>query len=187
MREHQKLVHPGQVSITGLQADETVQHSRSNVVARISKPPLDSEHLSGSGSASLPEATQGKNQQEATVSEDSTIPDSAAAQPTNQVVFKCSGNRKFSIKRKTWTDLAKVNPRLDDDKLSGSEEHDEVQSTEFDTECSQQEANSPVGVKPRTRTQSNTGKTRQTKDSEVRLCHLSLISMQLVTVCHPSH
>lgn len=187
MREHQKLVHPGQVSISGVQADETVQHSRSNVVARISKIPIDSEHLSGSGSASLPEATQGKNQQEATVSEDSTIPDSAAAQPTSQVVFKCSGNSKFSIKRKTWTDLAKFNPRLDDDKLSGSEEQDEVQSTEFDSECSQQEANSPVGVKPRTRTQSNTGKTRQTKDSEVRLCHLSLISMQLVMVCHSSH
>ncbi|XP_051243251.1 protein Wiz isoform X2 [Dicentrarchus labrax] len=158
MREHQKLVHPGQVTISGAQADSTGQHSRSNVGARISKPTLDSDHLSGSGTGSLSDATQGKSQQEVTASEDSTIADSAAARPTSQVVLKCVGNRRFSRRGKTWPDLAKFHPRLDDDKLSGSEEEEQDgdQSTELDTECSQQEANSSVEVKPQTRARSNT-------------------------------
>lgn len=154
MREHQKLAHPGRVSISGVQDDESGQHSKSNVVPQISKSTLDSEHLSGSVSLSLPEGTKGKYQQEATASQDATIPDSAAG-PTSQMVFKSTGNRKLSIKRKT---LTKFHSRLDDDKLSGSEEQDEVQSTEPDAECYQQEANSPDGVKQHTKTQSNTGK-----------------------------
>ncbi|XP_073350182.1 protein Wiz [Pagrus major] len=158
MREHQKLAHPGQDPISGAQADETGQHSRSNVGTRISKPTLDSDHLSGSGSGSLPDATQGKSQQRVTASEDSTTPDSAAARPTGQTVFKCVGNRRFSRRGKTWTDLAKFRPRLDDDKLLGSEEEeqDEDQSTGLDTECSEPKADSPVGVKPHTRARSNT-------------------------------
>ncbi|KAM9346173.1 protein Wiz [Symphorus nematophorus] len=158
MREHQKLVHPGQVCISGAQADETGQHSRSNVGARISKSTLDSDHLSGSGSGSPPDATQGKSQQGVTASEDSTIPDGPATRPKSQVVFKCGGNRRFSRRGKTWTDLAKFHPRGDDDKLPGSEEEeqDEDQSTELDTECSEQEGSSPAGVKPHTRARSNT-------------------------------
>lgn len=154
MREHQKLAHPGRVSISGVQDDESGQHSKSNVVPQISKSTLDSEHLSGSVSLSLPEGTKGKYQQEATASQDTTIPDSAAG-PTSQMVFKSTGNRKLSIKRKT---LTKFHSRLNDDKLSGSEEQDEVQSTEPDAECYQQEADSPDGVKQRTKTQSITGK-----------------------------
>lgn len=188
MREHQKLAHPGQVSISGAQADET---SRSNVGARIPKPVVDSDHLSGSGSGSLPDAAQGKSQQEVTASEDSTIPDSAAARPTSRVVFKCAGNRRFSRRGKTWTDPAKFRPKLDDDKLSGSEEeeHDKDQSTELDNECSRQEANSPDGVKPHTRARSNTGETQcHTKDSdaEFKLNHLHLISLQVVAACRQS-
>lgn len=161
MREHQNLVHPGQVSVSGAQADETGLHSRPNVGARISKPTLDSDHLSGSGSP--PDATQSQSQQVVTASEDSTIQDSAAARATSQLVFKCVGNRRFSRRGKTWTDLAKFHPRLDDGKLPGSEEgeeRDEDQSTELDTECSQEEVSSPVGVKPHTRARSNTGEAR---------------------------
>lgn len=172
MREHQKLVHPGQVSVSGAQADETGRHSRSNVGARISKPTSNSDHLSESGSGSLPDATQSKSQHGAAASEDSTTTDSAAARPTGQVVFKCVGNRRFSRRGKTWTDLAKFHPRLDDDKLPGSEEEeqDEDQSAELDTERSQQEADSPEGVKPHTRARSNTGETQcQTTDSTVEL------------------
>ncbi|XP_042247504.1 protein Wiz isoform X2 [Thunnus maccoyii] len=150
LREHQKLVHPEQVSISGAQADETGQHSRSNVGAQISNPVPDSDHLSGSGS--LPNATQGKSQQGVTASEDSTTPDSAAARPASRVVFKCVGNRRFSRRGKTWTDLAKFQSRLDDDKLSGSEEEqDEDQCTELDNDLSQQDANSPVRNKQHTR------------------------------------
>lgn len=162
MREHQKLAHPGQAPVSGAQADEAGQHSRSSVGTRISKPTLDSDHLSGSGSGSLPDATQGKSQQGVTAPEDSTTPDSAAARPTGQTVFKCAGNRRFSRRGKTWTDLAKFQPRLDDDKLLGSEddEQDEDRSAELDTEGSEPKADSPVGVKPHTRARSNTGETR---------------------------
>ncbi|XP_029292873.1 protein Wiz isoform X2 [Cottoperca gobio] len=150
MREHQKLVHPEQASIGGAQADETGQHLRSNVGVRISKLTLDSDHLSGSGSS--PDASRGESQQGVTASEDSTTPNSA--RPTSQVVFKRVGNRRFSKRGKTWTNLAKF---LDDDQLIGSEEEqDEDQSTELDTECSQQDANSPVGGKLHTRARSNT-------------------------------
>ncbi|XP_033501062.2 protein Wiz isoform X1 [Epinephelus lanceolatus] len=155
MREHQKLVHPGQASVSGAQVDDTGQHSRSNAGARISKPStIDSDHLSGPGSRSSPDATQGKSQQGVTASEDSTKPDGAAVRPTSQVVFKCTGNRRFSRRGKTWTDLAKF---LDDDKLPGSEEEekDEDGSTKLDTERSQREANSPAGVKPHTRARAN--------------------------------
>ncbi|XP_040013763.1 protein Wiz isoform X2 [Xiphias gladius] len=155
LREHQKLVHPGQFSISGGQADETVQHSKANVGAQISIPILDSDHLSGSGC--LPNASQGKSQQVVTASEDSTTTDSAALRPASQVVFKCVRNRRFSRRGKAWTDLAKFHPRLDDDKLPRreEEEEDEYQSTELDTELSQQQANLPRGVKRHTRARSN--------------------------------
>uniref|UniRef100_A0A3B4U0J8 WIZ zinc finger b n=1 Tax=Seriola dumerili TaxID=41447 RepID=A0A3B4U0J8_SERDU len=163
LREHQKLVHPGQFSISEAQAEESGQHSKSNVGARISKPILDSDRLSGTGS--LPDAAQGKSQEGVTPPEDSTTPNSAAVRPSTQVVFKCVGNRRFSRRGKAWTDLAKFHPRLDDDKLPGSEneeeeeeeeEQDEYERTELDTELSQQEANSPGGVKRHTRARSNT-------------------------------
>lgn len=162
MREHQKLLHPGRLSISGRQADETVQHSKSNVSARISKPTLDSELPSGSGSATLSKTTPAKNQHRAPSSEDSTIPDDTAAPPISQV-FKSTVNRKFSIRRRTWTDLAKYCPRLDDESLSGTVERDEVPSPELVTECSQKEANSPAGLKPHTGTQPISGKTHSTK------------------------
>uniref|UniRef100_A0A8C3APS5 Si:ch211-194b1.1 n=1 Tax=Cyclopterus lumpus TaxID=8103 RepID=A0A8C3APS5_CYCLU len=44
MREHQKLVHPAQVSISGVLADETGQRLRSHVGAQIPKPCLDSDY-----------------------------------------------------------------------------------------------------------------------------------------------
>lgn len=162
LREHQKLVHPGQVSISGAQADETGQHSRSNTGTRISNPIPDSDQLSGSGS--LLSAAQGKSQQGVTASEDSTTPDSAAARPASRVVFKCVGNRRFSRRGKTWTDVAKFQSRLDDDKLPGSEEEqDEDQRTELDNDLSQQDANSPAGDKQHTRAHSNTGETKWLK------------------------
>ncbi|GAA6215463.1 protein Wiz-like isoform X1 [Lates japonicus] len=156
LREHQKLAHPGQFSISGAQADETGQHAQSNVGTQISKPILDSDRLSGSRSP--PDAAQGKSQQGVTASEDSTTPDGAAARPAGQVVFKCVGNRRFSRRGKAWTELAKFHPRLDDDKLPESEEEvqDEYQSTELDSELSQQEASSPGGEKRHTRARSNT-------------------------------
>ncbi|KAK9535634.1 hypothetical protein VZT92_008004 [Zoarces viviparus] len=152
MREHQKLVHPAQVSISGALADETGQRWRSDMGARISKPSLDSDRLSGSGSGSSHDATRGESQQGAAASEGSETPEGAAARPASQVVFKCVGNRRFSRRGKTWTDLAKY---LEDDKLTESEEEEE-QSTELDTECSQQDANSTVGGKPHTRARSST-------------------------------
>ncbi|XP_018554168.1 protein Wiz isoform X2 [Lates calcarifer] len=156
LREHQKLAHPGQFSISGAQADEPGQHAQSNVGTQISKPILDSDRLSGSRSP--PDAAQGKSQQGVTASEDSTTPDGAAAQPAGQVVFKCVGNRRFSRRGKAWTELAKFHPRLDDDKLPESEEEaqDEYQSTELDSELSQQEASSPGGVKRHSRARSST-------------------------------
>lgn len=184
MREHQKLVHPGQASVSGAQADETGQHSRSNVGARVSK---DSEHLSGSGSGSSPDATQ--SQQGVTASEDSTMPDSAAARPTSQVVLKKSvGNRRFSRRGKTWTDLAKF---LEDDKLPGSEEEeqDEEQSTELDTERSQQDAKSPVGGKPHTRARANTGETQCSTSpfTQVIMSPKSCSELCFVILLKPEH
>uniref|UniRef100_A0A3B5B1Z9 Protein Wiz-like n=1 Tax=Stegastes partitus TaxID=144197 RepID=A0A3B5B1Z9_9TELE len=149
LREHQTLVHPGQVAASGAQDDETGQRSRSNGGARVSKPTADSD------SGSPPDADQGKSQQGA--SEDSTTPDSAAARPASQAVYKCAGNRRFSRRGKTWTDLTKFDSVMDDDKLPGSEEEeqDQDQSRELSSELSQQEANSPVGVKPHTRARAN--------------------------------
>lgn len=156
LREHQKLVHPGEVTNSGEQADEPRSHSRSNVGARISKPVLDSDDLSESGS--LPDAAQGKRQQGVTASEDSTTPDRAAARPTGRLAGRRVFNRRFSRRGKTWTNLDKFHPRLNEHKLPGSEEdQDEDQSTELDTELSQQIANSPGGIKPYTRAQSNRG------------------------------
>lgn len=147
MREHQKLPHPG----------------------RISKPILVSEHLSGSGSATLPDVTQG-------ATEDGTVTDGTVARPAGQAIFKCVGNRKFHSKRRMWTDPEKFHPRLDDGKQSGNEEQDEGQSKDLDMQYSRREANSPVGVKPHTRAQSNAGKTL----SEQTLFFF------LITVCHKS-
>ncbi|XP_069005469.1 protein Wiz isoform X2 [Embiotoca jacksoni] len=156
LREHQTLVHPGQVSVTGAQDNETGHRLRSNVGARFSKPSLDSEHLAECGS--LPDAPHNKSQQGITASEDSTTPDGGAARPASQVVFRCVGNRRFSRRGKPWSDLAKFDAGLDDDKLPGSEEEeqDQDQSSELKTVLSQREANSPVGVKLHTRARSNT-------------------------------
>ncbi|XP_029364641.1 protein Wiz isoform X2 [Echeneis naucrates] len=159
LREHQKLVHPEQFSIS---ADESGQDSNSSVDPRISKSILDSDHLSVSGSR--PDRAQDKSQPKVTASEDSTTPGSAAVRPSSQVAFKCVGNRRFSKRGKAWTDLAKFHPRINDDKLPGSEEEDqeEYESTELDNELQKQDANSP-GLKRHTRARSNTedGSTQQ--------------------------
>ncbi|XP_072225726.1 protein Wiz [Leuresthes tenuis] len=154
LREHQSLVHPGQVSINEEQDDETSQSSKSNVDAQISKMPPYSEHQS----ESLPDATQGKTHQGSTASEDSTTQESASPQPTSQVVFKCAGNKRFNTRGKTWTDLTKFSEGVEDDRLSGSpeEEQDHDQSRELNFELSPQEANSPVRGKPQIRVQHNT-------------------------------
>lgn len=135
MREHQKHLHPGQFFISGWQADEIGQHSKS----RVSKPNLDSELPSGSGSVSVSQSktTPDKCQHRAPACEESGIPDCGAALPVGQV-FKSSASRKFSVRRKSWT-------RLDHENLLGILEHDEVSSPELVSESSQKEAKSPVG------------------------------------------
>lgn len=157
LREHQKLVHPGEFPVSAVQAGEPRPHSRSNVGAQISKPVHDSDDLSECGF--LPNTGQGKRQHGVTASEDTT-PDHAAARPTSRVASRRVFNRRFSRRGKTWTNLDKFQPRLDDHRLPRSEEdQDEDQSTELDTELPQQGANSPGGVKPHTRARSNTGET----------------------------
>uniref|UniRef100_UPI003AADBFCA protein Wiz n=1 Tax=Centroberyx gerrardi TaxID=166262 RepID=UPI003AADBFCA len=158
LREHQKLVHPGQASISGTWAEEMGQQSRSSVGAPISKSIPDSDRLSGSGSTSLTSAPEGKSQQGVTAMEDSTLvhqtPNSAAARPTRELVFKCIGNRRPNRRAKDWSDLAQFHPRLDGNKLPESEdEQDEGQNT--DTELTQKETDSPRGLKPHTRARSN--------------------------------
>uniref|UniRef100_A0A3Q1F0D1 WIZ zinc finger b n=2 Tax=Acanthochromis polyacanthus TaxID=80966 RepID=A0A3Q1F0D1_9TELE len=151
LREHQTLVHPGQASVSGAQDDESGQRSQSNGGTRSSKLTIDSD------SGSPLDADQAKTQQG--TSEDRTTPDSAAAaRPATQAAYKCVGNRRFSRRGKTWTDLAKFDSEMDDDKLPGSEEEeqDQDQSRELSSELSQQETDSPVGVKPHTRARSNT-------------------------------
>lgn len=148
LREHQKVAHPGQASMSGAQADENDQCPQPNAGTRFSKSVLD-PNLSGSGS--LTDSSQGKSQQRLTASEDSTIPDCTEAWATSQVGFKRVGNRRFSKRGKIWT---KAHARLEYDKLPGSE--DEDQGTEMNTEVSQQTANSPVDLKQHTRAQSNT-------------------------------
>lgn len=136
------------------------------MVAGISKPALNSDPLSGSGS--LPdEGIQSQGQQGLSASEDGTAPDSAPA--ASRVVFKCVGNRRFSRRGKAWADLAQFPHRLDDDPLPGSEEEgeqDEYRSTELDAEVSEHEASSPGGVRRRMRARSSTGEVLcQTKHS----------------------
>lgn len=135
MREHQKLLHPGQFFISGWRADDIGQHSKSHV----SKPNLDSELPSGSGSASASQSktTPGKHQHGAAACEESGIPDCVTALPVGQV-FRSSASRKFSVRRKSWT-------RLENENLSGILEHDEVSSPELVRESSQKEAGSPAG------------------------------------------
>lgn len=155
MSEHQKPVHSGQASTNGGQADG--QQSRSEADVKISKPVVDTDYFSGTGSASLPEIIQGKTQQETIISaEDSAVADSAAVSATNQEAFKSVLNTKFSIKWKTSVDLTKPFSSKDEE-LSGSEEQDAVHNIELDTESSKEEAHSLVGVKPHTRSQSNIG------------------------------
>lgn len=130
MREHQKLLHPGQLFISGWRADEIGQHSKSHV----SKPNLDSEFPSGSGasaSASQLKTTPGKHQHGATACEESGIPDCVAALPVGQV-FMSPASRKFSVRRKSWT-------RLENDNMSGILEHNEVSGPELVRESSQKE------------------------------------------------
>lgn len=133
MREHQKHLHPGQFFISGWRANAIGQHSKS----RMSKPNLDSEIPSGSGSASQSKRTPDKHQHRAPACEESGIPDCVTALPVGQV-FKSSANRKFSVRRKSWT-------RLDNENLLGILEHDEVSSPELVSESSHKEAESPVG------------------------------------------
>ncbi|XP_030591337.1 protein Wiz isoform X2 [Archocentrus centrarchus] len=140
LREHRALVHPGQI-------DESGPRLKANIGARILKPNLDPEIISES------DAAQGKSQQAITAADNSKTQDSAAAQPARQVVF----NRRFSRRGKTWSDLAKLDTAMNDEKLpeSEEEEQDQDQRTEFNTELSQEEESSPVGVRPQTRVRSN--------------------------------
>ncbi|XP_035036634.2 protein Wiz [Hippoglossus stenolepis] len=123
LREHHKLAHPGQFS-----DNETGRRSKTDMVARISKP--------------------------VAASEDNTASDGAAARPTSLVV----GNRRFSRRGKTWTDPAKFSHRLDEDTQPRSEEEElnEYQNSELDTEASGREVGSPAGVKRFTRGRSDT-------------------------------
>lgn len=151
MREHQKLLHPGQFFISGWRADDIGQHSKSHV----SKPNLDSELPSGSGSASASQSktTPGKHQHGAAACEESGIPDCVAALPVGQV-FKSSASRKFSVRKKSWT-------RLENENLSGILEHDEVSSPELVRESSQKEAGSPAGPHAHAGTHETPGNTRE--------------------------
>uniref|UniRef100_UPI0037E78CED protein Wiz n=1 Tax=Semicossyphus pulcher TaxID=241346 RepID=UPI0037E78CED len=156
MREHQKLVHQGKVSVSEAQAPESGQKSKPNVCAPVSKPTLDPDHLSRSGSG-LP------------ASEDGTIPNSAAAPPTSQVVFRCGRNRRFSRRGRAWTDLVKFHARLDDEELPGSEEEEEEQDGERSAEFSLQDADSPVEGKPLTRARLNTDDSSEQQSATLSL------------------
>lgn len=140
LREHRALVHPGQI-------DESGQRLKANVGGRILKPNLDPEVVSESGS-----------KRAVADSDDSRTADGAAARPARQVVF----NRRFSRRGKTWTDLAKLETTINDEKLPESEEEEQDQDrrTEFNTELSQEEESSAVGVRPQTRVRSNMGETK---------------------------
>nr|XP_020478733.1 protein Wiz-like [Monopterus albus] len=81
LREHQKLVHPG---LGGAQDEETELHSGSNVGAQKSKPLLDSDQLSGSGS--VPSAALGDSPQRVMAFEESTTAEGAAARPAGRVL-----------------------------------------------------------------------------------------------------
>ncbi|KAM6904737.1 protein Wiz [Xenentodon cancila] len=152
LREHRTLVHLEQVSIPGEQDGKMSQCSGSNVDGRISKISPNLDRYSESGSPT--DGAQSKSQQGITASDDSTTPDSAAARPTSHVVSKCVGSRRFSTGGKAH--LAKPDPEKGDDVLPGSPEENQ----ERNSELSQEEANSPVGGKPPTRAQSNTGEMR---------------------------
>lgn len=137
MREHHRLLHPGQLSTP--QADDTAQCSTSNAAARGSNP------RSGPGGRAASE-------------------DGPAARPSRQVGLRCAADRRLGRRGRTWTGPAKAQPRLDDDKLPRSEgeeeeeEQGEDRSAELDEEHSQPEASSPAGVKPQTRARANSGK-----------------------------
>lgn len=135
MREHQKHLHPGQFFISGWRSDEIGQQPKS----RVSKPNLDSELPSGSGSVSvsMSKTTAGKLQHRAPACEESGIPDCVTALPVGQV-FKGSASRKLGVRRKSWK-------RLDNENLLGILEHDEVSSPELVSESSLNKPESPVG------------------------------------------
>ncbi|XP_074551863.1 protein Wiz-like isoform X2 [Halichoeres trimaculatus] len=126
MREHQKLVHQGQIS----------KHSV-----------VDSDPFSGS--VSLNDATKGL-----AALEDCPTSDGDSARSGSQVVFRCGRNRRFSRRGKTWTNQVKFHPGPGDDKEHpGSEEE---QEEDQNAESSQQEVDSPVEVKPSNRAASHT-------------------------------
>ncbi|XP_029913033.1 protein Wiz-like [Myripristis murdjan] len=155
LREHQKLAHPGQASISAAWPEEMGQHSRSSAGAPISRSIPDCDHISGPGSISLTSIPEGKSQQGVTAVEDST-PNSAAARPPRELAFKCIGNRRPNRRGKDWSELAQFHSRLDGNKLPESEDkQDKGQSTELDTELAQKETDSPRGLKPHTRARSS--------------------------------
>ncbi|XP_042076206.1 protein Wiz isoform X2 [Haplochromis burtoni] len=143
LREHQALVHPGEI-------DESGQRLKASMGARVFKPNLDPEFVSESGSQH--DATQGKSQRAVTASDDSRTPDGTTARPVRQVVC----NRRFSTRGKPWTDLAKLDTTGDGEKLpeSEEEEQDQDQKSEFKTELCREEESSSVAVRPQTRAQS---------------------------------
>ncbi|CAJ1075662.1 protein Wiz isoform X2 [Xyrichtys novacula] len=146
MREHQKLVHQGPASISGVQTNETGQHLRSNVATRVSKPSPDPEHLSET------DAAQSKGQQGLTSPEDGD-----AARPSSRMVFRCGKNRRFSRRGKIWTNQVKFHSMENEEEPPRSEEEQERdQSTALEIESPQREADSPVEGKSNTRVQSNT-------------------------------
>lgn len=149
LREHQALVHPGEI-------DESGQRLKASMGARIFKRNLDPEFVSESGSQH--DATQGKSQRAVTASDDSRTPDGTTARPVRQVVC----NRRFSTRGKPWTDQAKLDTTGDGEKLpeSEEEEQDQDQKSEFKTELCREEESSSVAVRPQTRAQSNMGETK---------------------------
>lgn len=127
LRKHQKHAHPGKLSIGGAQAEENGQ---------LSKLILDSD----------------RSHRGYIASEDSTLPDGTEARPTSQV-FKCIGNRRFSKRGRTWTNVAKYHAGLEYDKPSGSEDEVEDHTTDLDGIFSQEQAKSTQ----QTRSLSNSG------------------------------
>ncbi|XP_034047137.1 protein Wiz isoform X2 [Thalassophryne amazonica] len=144
LRQHQKLVHPGDTSISRPWSDVISRHSKSGVGALISNSLVDSDHVSGSGSTSTLEGSQ----QEVIIVEDSTEPEGDPDKPAGEV-FKIT--RRSNRRGKDWTEQDTFQLRLEDNELSGSDtEQDEHQSTDLP------QKESPVRLKPHTRAQSRT-------------------------------
>ncbi|KAM9745631.1 protein Wiz isoform 1-T1 [Menidia menidia] len=133
LREHQGLVHPGQVSFS-----ETNPSSKSNADAHVSRIPSRSEQPSEAQS----DATRGKSLKGTAASEDTAAPEGTPALPTARDGFKCPGNKRLSARGKAWMDLTKYEE--DGVPRSPGEEQDCDQSGELNFELPPQPENSSV-------------------------------------------